>query len=448
MFQFYITVQVVFCSLIGINSSFFHSQTLTNKGAFIQSMPGSFIRVNGSFQNDNSGLITVNGNGTATSAQVYVTEDITNNATITADGYIKLLRHWYNNNSFNYGLSTVFLEGGNQFLGGTVATTFNNLTLDGTGIKTQQINKSSAGILALNNLHLNTDIYTFFVQNTSTTAITRDISTITAGFVSSANGGYLSRVTNSTGTYLFPVGSTANNSANTPGTGTTRYRPVEIIPNSNASSTYTARMANLDASTTTENLGSGYNRSLKENTICTTNPSFFHQINRTSGTADTDIKIYYIAADDGAWQGLARWNLPTNDNTWRVIAGSSTATAINPFSVATKTAWNNFSANPYILYNGLSVIANCGGPVCSNVSSPIHSLSSTTTPPIGTYTYSWTSNPVGFTSSSANPTLSPTPSTTTTYTVIVNNTVDNCQATNNCTLSVNQNPSLIFLSPP
>ena len=440
----------IFIFVFQILIVFSQQPTLTNKGAFIQSMSGSFIRVNGSFQNDNTGLITVNGDGTTSSAQVYVSEDVINNATITADGHIHLNRHWINNGTFNQGISTVFMEGGNQFLEGTAATIFNNLTLLGTGIKTQKINKSSLGILALNNLHLNTDIYTFFVLNPAIGAITRNPAQIQSveGFVSSANGGYLSRATNSTGTYLFPVGSTANNSANTPGTGTTRYRPVEIIPNSNASSTYTARMANLDASTTTENLGSGYNRSLKENTICTTNPSFYHQINRTSGTADTDIKIYYIAADDGAWQGLARWNLPTNDNTWRVIAGSSTATATNPFSVATKTAWNNFSANPYILYNGLSVIANCGGPVCSNVSSPIHSLSSTTTPPIGTYTYSWTSNPVGFTSSSANPTLSPTPSTTTTYTVIVNNTVDNCQATNNCTLSVNQNPSLIFLSPP
>lgn len=427
---------------------FISSQTLTNNGGFIKSQPGSFIRVNGSVQNDNSGLITVNGNGSVSSAQVYVSEDVINNATITADGHIHFNRHWINNGAFNQGLSTVFMEGGNQFLEGTTATVFNNLTLLGTGIKTQKINKSSLGILALNNLHLNTDSYTFFVQNPSTTSITRDLSTISAGFVSSANGGYLSRVTNSIGTYLFPVGSTADNSANTPGTGITRYRPVEIVPNSSATSTYTVRMANLDASTSTENSGSGYNRTSKENSICTTNSLFFHQINRSSGTADATINVFFITADDGSWQGLARWNLPSNDITWRAITGSATAASVSPFSVATKTAWNNFSDNPYILFNGLSITADCGGPVCANLSSPVHSLSSTTTPPIGTYTYAWTSNPVGFTSSSANPTLSPTPSAATTYTVTVTNTLDNCQATNNCNLAVNQNPSLIFLSPP
>ena len=437
--------------LILLVSGKYHSQTLTNNGGFIKSQPGSFIRVNGSVENNSSGVITVNGDGTAASAQVYVTEDITNNttATITADGYIKLLRHWYNNSTFNYGLSTVFLEGGNQFLGGTTETIFNNLTLDGTGVKTQQINKSSVGILALNNLQLNTDIYTFFVLNPATGAISRNPAQIQSvqGFVSSANGGYLSRVTNSTGTYLFPVGSTANNSANTPGTAVTpRYRPVEIVPNSATASSYTVRMANLDASTTSENSLVGYNRLSKEIVMCTTNPLFFHQINRSSGT-DADIKVYYIAADDGNWQGLARWNLPSVDIAWRVITGSSTTTSTAPFSVATKTSWNNFSANPYILYNGLSITANCGGPVCANVISPAHTINSSVTPP-GTYTYAWTSNPTGYTSSSANASVTPTPSVTTTYTVTVTNSVDNCQATNNCTLTVNQNPSLIFLSPP
>ena len=343
------------------------------------------------------------------------------------------------------------MEGGNQFLGGTTETIFNNLTLDGTGVKTQQINKSSVGILALNNLQLDTDIYTFFVLNPATGAISRNPAQIQSvqGFVSSANGGFLSRATNSTGTYLFPVGSVSNLSTNVATASTTddRYRPVEIVPNSATASSYTVRMANLDASTTTENLSSGYNRSLKENTICTTNQLFFHQINRSPVAADADIKVYYIAADDGNWQGLARWNLPSVDNTWRVITGSSTTTSTAPFSVATKTSWNNFSANPYILYNGLSITANCGGPVCANVISPAHTINSSVTPP-GTYTYAWTSNPTGYTSSSANASISPTPSGTTTYTVTVTNSVDNCQATNNCTLTVNQNPSLIFLSPP
>ena len=425
------------------------SQTLINQGATIRTMPGSTVRVSGSVLNNTSGQVFVNGDGTTASSQWYISEDITNQSVITSDGHIHLDRHWINNGTYNYGVSTVFLEGGNQNLGGITATTFYNLTLaaTGSGVKTQLINKSCANILALNNQHLNTDIYTFFVLNTSASAITRDNSTNTAGFVSSANGGYLSRATNSIATYLFPTGSTANNSANTPGTGSTRYRPVEIIPTSTSASSYTVRMANLDASTTTENSGSGYNRSNKENTICTTNSFFFHQINRSSGIADADIKVYYMPSSDGDWQGLARWNLPSVDNTWRIISGSSTTASTSPFSVATKTAWNNFTANPYILYNGLSITANCGGPVCPGISSPAHSLSSTVTPS-GTYTYSWESSPIGFSSSIANPSVSPTPSATTTYTVIVTNSTNNCQATNSCTLTVNQPPSVNNLSPP
>jgi len=421
----------------------FIAQTLTNQGATIRTFAGSTVRVSGSVLNNTSGQIFINGDGTAASSQWYVSQDIQNQQTITADGHIHLNRHWINNGTYNYGVSTVFLEGGDQNLAGTTPTTFYNLTLaaTGSGVKTQLINKSCANIFALNNQHLNTSVYTFFVLNTSTSAITRDNTTNTAGFVSSANGGYLSRATNATVTYLFPTGSTADNSANTPGTGTTRYRPVEIIPNSTVASEYTVRMANVDATT------ESYTRTQKENTICTTNSLFYHQINRTSGTASADIKVYYIPADDGTWQGLARWNLPSADITWRVISGSSTASATSPFSVATKTAWNNFSANPYILYNGLSITASCGGPVCPGATSPAHTLSSSVTPS-GTYTYAWSSNPSGFTSSAANPTVSPTPSLTTTYTVTVSNSTNNCEATNSCTLTVNQPPSIISISPP
>jgi hypothetical protein len=411
------------------------SQTLTNNGAFIRSQPGSFIRVNGSVQNDNTGLITVNGDGTAASAQVYVTEDITNNATITANGYIKLLRHWYNNNTFNYGLSTVFMEGGNQFLGGTIATTFNNLTLDGSGVKTQQINESAVGILDLKNLELNTDIYGFFMLNTSTSAIIRTTGSLTGGFVSSANGGFLSRATNATNSYLFPVGSTANNSANTSGSGTTRYRPVDVTPSTTSATTYTVRMANVDATTET------FDRTLIAPTICATNPLFYHQINRSAGTADATVTVNFIAASDGNWQGLARWNI-TTPNLWQEITGSS-VTSGTPFSQATKTSWNNFSATPYILYNVKPTVTVTCADICPGSSTAV-----TANPtPSGTYTYTWTV-PGGF---------SPNPGSVNsfnsgiggTYSVVVTDPITNCASDPiDCTFVVTQNPVINALSPP
>jgi hypothetical protein len=411
------------------------SQTLTNNGAFIRSQPGSFIRVNGSVQNDNTGLITVNGDGTAASAQVYVTEDITNNATITANGYIKLLRHWYNNNTFNYGLSTVFMEGGNQFLGGTIATTFNNLTLDGSGVKTQQINESAVGILDLKNLELNTDIYGFFMLNTSTSAIIRTTGSLTGGFVSSANGGFLSRATNATNSYLFPVGSTANNSANTSGSGTTRYRPVDVTPSTTSATTYTVRMANVDATTET------FDRTLIASTICATNPLFYHQINRSAGAADATVTVNFIAASDGNWQGLARWNI-TTPNLWQEITGSS-VTSGTPFSQATKTSWNNFSATPYILYNVKPTVTVTCADICPGSSTAV-----TANPtPSGTYTYTWTV-PGGF---------SPNPGSVNsfnsgiggTYSVVVTDPITNCASDPiDCTFVVTQNPVINALSPP
>lgn len=409
--------------------------TLTNNGGFIKSEPGSFIRVNGSVENNNSGVITVNGDGTAASAQVYVTEDITNNASITADGYIKLLRHWYNNNTFNYGLSTVFMEGGNQFLGGTVATTFNNLTLDGTGVKTQQINKSAVGILDLKNLELNTDIYVFFMLNPSNTAIIRTSGSLTGGFVSSANGGYLSRATNSTTSYLFPVGSSANNSANTPGSGTTRYRPVDLVPTTTSATTYTVRMANVDATTET------FDRTLIAPTICATNPLFYHQINRSLGTADASVTVNFIESLDGNWQGLARWHIAT-PNLWEEIAGT-TITAGTPFSQATKTTWNNFSATPYILFN----VKPSGNVACADICSGLTTSVTATPIPTGTYTYSWTV-PGAF---------SPNPGDVSTfnsgiggtYTVVITDPITLCQSDPiDCTFVVTQNPSVLFLSPP
>ena len=195
-----------------IRLCFSFSQTLTNNGGFIKSQPGSFIRVNGSVQNDYSGVVTINGNGTSSSAELYVSQDVVNNATINADGYIRLLGNWIDNNTYTSTLGTVFMEGANQLLSGTSPTTFFNLTLDGSGVKTQTINKYVNGVLDLKSLELNTSTFGMYVQNPAINAILRSpaLPESVQGFVSSANGGFLSRATNSTGTYLFPVGSVSN----------------------------------------------------------------------------------------------------------------------------------------------------------------------------------------------------------------------------------------------
>lgn len=313
------------------------AQVVLNNGGQINAISGAYIYVNGDVQNDNSGLININGSGLPGSAELFVTLDITNNADIQANGYIRLLRHWFDNANFTSTTGTVFLEGANQFLGGTAPTLFYNLTLDGTGIKTQQVDKFANGVLDLKGLHLNTDIYGFYALNPALNAVIR-----TTGFVSSANGGFLSRTTNSVGTYLFPVGSTANTSANIPGSGTFRYRPVDIVPTNALPTAYSVRLANLDATNETP---VGYDRTLAEPIICSANPYFYHQINRLSGTTDASMNIYYDPIADGSWSDVARWNLSAP--LWQDMTGASVNAA--PLSYMSIANWNDFADIPYIL---------------------------------------------------------------------------------------------------
>lgn len=352
------------------------AQTLFNNGGFITAQPGSFIYVNGSLENNNTGVLAVNGNGTPTSSELYVTQNVINNSSINADGYVRLLGNWIDNGSFNSTLGTVFFEGNSQFLGGTSVTQFFNLTLDGTGIKTQQVDKITKGALDLKHLHLNTDLYGFYVTSPALNAIIR-----TTGFISSANGGFLSRTTQNTGLYLFPTGSTANTSANIPGSGTFRYRPVEINPNDANINEYSVRMANLDASL------ESYNRNSTEPILCETNSAFYHQIDRISGTSPADVGVCFIPAADGQWNDLARWNI-TSNGIWQDIPAVALSN-ISGFTKSTATGWNNFGDIPYILTNlnptaptiNTATLAGC---------SPLTASLQTTD--ISGTTYTWLSN--------------------------------------------------------
>jgi gliding motility-associated-like protein len=313
-----------------------HSQTLLNQGGFINAQPMAYVHVNGSVLNDGSGILTVNGDGITSNAELFVSQNIENNAGIDANGYIRLLGDWIDNNSFISSTGTVFFEGDDQFLGGTAITQFFNLTLDGTGVKTQQIDKIANGTLNLQNLELNTDVYTFYVNNPALSAIQR-----TTGYISSANGGFVARTTQNAGSYLFPTGATASNSANTPGTAALRYRPVELTPADINTNVYAVRLANLDASL--EN----YDRNNAETIICKANPLFYHQINRLQGTSNTDVAISFDPVADGTWENMARWNINT-PNIWQNISDVNFGTS-GSLSKITSTNWNNFQDLPYIL---------------------------------------------------------------------------------------------------
>jgi len=318
------------------------SQALLNNGGYINALQGSYIYVNGSVENQNSGQLSVGANS-GVNAEMYVTGDITNDALMNGNGHIRLLGDWFNNNIFTAGTGTVFLEGADQLLSGSVETAFYNLTLDGSGLKTQTIDKSASGILDLKHLELQTETHTFFMENTDPAAIIR-----TTGFVSSLNGGKLSRNTNTSSSYLFPVGSSL---------GELRYRPVEINPDLSGNNTYTVRFANH------ESTDEGYNVSNLDDEVCQVNPEFYHQIGRSAGTSSADINIFYDEATDGEWEGISNWN--TSQTEWNVVDASYTTNSTAPFNVAIKTDWDDFSSEPYTLYrNTIPVTFDEFGPYC------------------------------------------------------------------------------------
>ena len=320
---------LLFFTVALFSSNLVFSQLLVNKGSTIKVTKGAVLYIDGGLENNNSGIIDVDNIGGT--SEIIVKENFVNYATAEGSGYYKIYGDWVNNNTFNAGSGTVFLEGANQLISGSHSTNFYNLTLNGSGIKTLGVNQSCSNVLSLNDLELNTLNYKFYVTNPATTAITR-----VNGFVSSTNGGFLSRTTNSNGIYLFPVGSS---------TGTNRYRPVEIQPTNTSVNTYTVRFANVDPTT------EFYNTNQLASDICEVNSNFYHQINRSSGTSSANVSVFYDPATDGIWEGLANWKI----NQWQIVAGSQNQTT-TPLSKAIVNNWNDFSSMPYSLYRNIPTI--------------------------------------------------------------------------------------------
>lgn len=309
------------------------AQVFYNNGATVYMNTGAIVQINGDASNngvtgyiDNLGDVTITGS-------------LTNNNTAGGDGDFHVAGDWINNSTFNAGTGSVELNGTAQQITGTQTTGFYDLLLTGTGIKSLKIDAHASNLLALNDRELSTEAHTMIVDNAATNAITR-----TSGFVSSATGGSLARATSTTGTYEFPTGSSV---------GTVRYRPVNITPNFPFANMYNVRFANYDATT------DAFDRANIDSTICTTNPNWFHMINRTSGTTSADVAINFDVTD-GSWERAANWVNPSSQ--WQSM-GAATVLA----NYVTTSTWNNFSNEPYILTTTkanaqITVVA----PMCEN----------------------------------------------------------------------------------
>ena len=118
---------------------------------------------------------------TYSTAIVFVDGNIVNDVhgKIHNQGSIYFTGDWSNNEPsgcLDPSVGAVTMMGGAQFIKGTQTTTFNNLDLQGSGMKTLNINTivgGNTGVLSLNNNPLNLNSNTLKVTNPATGAITR-----------------------------------------------------------------------------------------------------------------------------------------------------------------------------------------------------------------------------------------------------------------------------------
>ena len=304
----------------------FGSGLIVNDGSLIYLQPDALVTIEGGLINrdntaanlgriDNWGLITLTG-------------DWTNNSTTNA--------------FINSSPGTTELLGAAQVITGSTTTNFYNLTLSGSGIKTLNINTVTEGVLALNDRELATQGNWMHVTNGSTTAITRSggmNSTPIQGFVSSTGLGRLRRNTNTTGVYIFPVGSSLNGP---------RFRPVALRPTNGSANTFAVRFVNNDPTI------DGFPVTLKDANIGSINPYWYQKVNRLTGTTDPDITLYFdnlldnIPPLPSLIMAEWAWNAPPVQ--WRSITGVIVTGAASPaLSSVTKAAWISFSTENFNL---------------------------------------------------------------------------------------------------
>jgi hypothetical protein len=325
---------------INVNAQF----VVHNNGAEVSVSSGCIVTiVTGDLDNnagtiDNSGRITVQGN-------------LTNGDVLTggggSTGIYNVSGDWENNAVFTANQSLVNLNGANQLITGSALSSFYNLNLLGSAIKTLGIDAEVQGILQLNNLELATGLNTLRVLNASSSAITEN-----GGFVSSIGYGRLSWVMNSTDTYVFPLGSSV---------GIARIRPLAISPASVSANTFAARMANVDATI------EGFDVGQLSSELCFVNDQFYHQIDHVSGSDAADVTQYFDAANDGNWSNGAHWQ---GTPQWEDM-GNETAGTVGGYNTITNPGWTNFNQPAFALANALPDVSIAAvAPLCAS-STPV-----------------------------------------------------------------------------
>jgi hypothetical protein len=121
---------------------------------------------------------------------------------------------------------------------------------------------------------------------------------------------------------------------------------VEIKPTSATASTFGIRFVNNDPNT------QGYNRALKDPSLGVINPLWYQRVTRVSGTAVTDIKLYYDNVADGvasfSTNLMTEWGPYSPPMQWNDLGlVSNTGPGSPALSSVTKAAWNIFNTENF-----------------------------------------------------------------------------------------------------
>ena len=335
------------------------AQLLINTGTLIYSEPNAIIKIEGGAMNE--GNIIHEG-------FVQIDDFYSNTSTgnTKGSGVYEVAGDWINSGIFIRDTSHVFLNGANQLITGDSITRYFNLTLQGTGIKTQTINSYVYSALDLNSRELATNEDTMFVINPSPSAIVHNSVFGSEGFVSSLDSGTLVRYTNSNAEYLFPLGSSI---------GTPRYRQLILTPSSSVNASFASSLVNESATL------KGYNLSNYDTSLCTVQPLYFHKINRLLGLTSADLELFYLQTADGYWDALGNWK--SADAKWKNIYLNTETTAM--YNSVKRMHWNDFTNEPYALISAKPQLILSGDTlVCKNSASTFYAESSGSG-----YLYSW-----------------------------------------------------------
>jgi gliding motility-associated-like protein len=230
--------------------------------------------------------------------------------TILNNGKLEVKGNWLNNPSVPSALSPlvfdsqskglVTLSGGQQKIGGASKTTFPNLELSGSDFKFMLADVDVSGSLKLNDKELKLLQHNLNVLSPDNNAISR-----TSGFVSTDKGGKLYRKTSSTGTYLFPFGSSLSGSA--------IYRPVEMQPQVSGEAVYSGSFFYKDPSL------AGYSSSSKRPDIDKIFDKYFYELSFDSGVGATNVNFLQNTGD-GDYRQITKWISP---GVWEKAAPST-----------------------------------------------------------------------------------------------------------------------------